>query len=135
MKDKLINLLASRVSIINHQASLLDNVKRAESEIESLIREFMPSGSGFNNGTSFDFDSSNKEKLVFYTGFHHMNEFGYYTGWTMHKVVATPSFRGFNLRVTGKDKNDIKEYIRQVFHNALSREIELIWNRIQLSKK
>src|SRR4051812_16451917 len=41
-----------------------------ESDVESYCREFMPSGSGFDAGTTLDFDASTAEKLVFVTSFH-----------------------------------------------------------------
>src|ERR1700733_9988314 len=56
--------------------------------------ELLPSGSGFDNGTKLDTIASNAEKLVFTTAFHHMNENGYYDGWTEHTVYVTPSFDG-----------------------------------------
>jgi hypothetical protein len=37
----------------------------ATSRIIELVREFMPSGSGFDNGTELDLDRSTSEKLVF----------------------------------------------------------------------
>ena len=49
-----------------------------------------------------------------------MNEYGAYVGWTEHDVIVTPAFDGFNLRVTGRDRNQIKEYIGDVFHTWLS---------------
>ena len=49
--------------------------------IDTLMEQ-MPSGSGFDNGTSIDLDASHAEKLVFNTSFHHMDEAGDYDGWT-----------------------------------------------------
>ena len=49
-----------------------------------------------------------------------VDENGYYDGWTEHEVIIIPSLRyGFNVKVTGKNKNDIKEYIRHVFNNIV----------------
>jgi hypothetical protein len=53
-----------------------------------------------------------------------MNTHGYYEGWTEHKVIVTPSWHGFNIRVTGKDKNQIKEYITETFHYVLNEEFK-----------
>lgn len=93
--------------------------------IRALVTERMPSGSGFDNGTKFDFDKSTPEKLVFITSFHHMDENGGYCGWTEHEIIVTPSLVfGLNLRVTGKNRNDIKDYISEVFYNALGTMIE-----------
>lgn len=95
-----------------------------EGRIEELVSENMPSGSGFDAGTKIDFEASHGAKLVFTTSFHHMNEVGYYDGWTEHTVTVTPSFTGFNLRISGRNRNDIKEYIGDVFHTALGVEVD-----------
>ena len=98
--------------------------KRHFITIERIIKDHFPSGSGFDSGTTLDMGESNGEKLVFYTSFHHMDENGFYDGWTEHKVIVTPSLSfGYNLRITGKDRNDIKEYIADCFIEALEREI------------
>jgi hypothetical protein len=100
-------------------------------ELERVIKEHLPSGSGFDNGTTLDFSKSTPvidkfcriKKIVFSTSFHHMNEHGSYDGWTEHNVIITPDWHGFHLRVTGKDKNGIKDYIADCFHNALMKEL------------
>lgn len=99
---------------------------RWESTIESLVRDHMPSGSGFDSGTTLDMDASHAEKLVFHTSFHHMHDGGYYDGWTEHTITVTPSFQGINLRVGGRNRNNIKDYIHETFSFALGRVIE--WN-------
>lgn len=91
--------------------------------LESLEREFLPSGSGFDSGTTLDIDASTPNKLVFHTSFHHLHASGYYDGWTDHKVTVTPNLAfGFDLRVSGRNKNGIKEYIAEVFHSALMQD-------------
>jgi hypothetical protein len=86
-----------------------------------LVREHMPSGSGFDKGTTLDLNQSTEEKLVFFTSFHHMNGHGFYTGWTSHKVVVRPSlFYDFHLSITGRDENGIKETIHEAFTSALN---------------
>jgi hypothetical protein len=99
--------------------------KHAET-ISALVREHMPSGSGFDCGTTLDTELSHAEKLVFTTRFHHMDENGYYCGWTEHTVTVTPSFSGFNLRISGRNRNDIKEYIHHAFSSALWTELERV---------
>lgn len=102
---------------------------RHEEVIEKLCYEYLPHGSGFDSGTTFDFDNSREDRLVFNTAYHHMDEGGYYDGWTNHQVIVTPSLAfGFSLRITGKDKNDIKEYMHQVFSAVLDEKID--WDEI-----
>jgi hypothetical protein len=95
-----------------------------EDSIGNLCREYLPSGSGFDAGSHIDLDASHAEKLVFTTSYHHMNNGGYYDGWTEHTVTVTPSFiGGFNIRVSGRNQNDIKGYIAESFSYVLQMEV------------
>lgn len=95
-----------------------------EETIEEIVKNYLPSGSGINSGVKFNFDESKAERLIFAFGFHHMNENGYYDGWTEHKLVVTPSLQsGFDLKITGRDRNQIKEYLYEVFSEALEEKI------------
>lgn len=92
--------------------------------IEELLSDF-PSGSGFDNGTKLDLDDSTGEKLVFTTSYHHMNDGGMYDGWTDHVVTVEPSLEmGYRLKIRGSNRNDIKEYIADIFHSCLDAEVE-----------
>jgi hypothetical protein len=95
--------------------------------IGALVKEHLPSGSGFDSGTKLDVERSGEERLVFSTSFHHMNEGGYYDGWSEHEVIVTPSLAlGFNLRITGRDRNEIKDYMHQAFNAALSTDVAIV---------
>jgi hypothetical protein len=92
-----------------------DFKEQALDKINKLVGE-LPYGSGFDSGCSIDLEKSNGEKIVIKTAFHHMDENGYYDGWTEHTVIITSSLQyGFNVNVTGKNKNQIKNYIFEVF--------------------
>jgi len=87
-----------------------------------LFDDLLPSGSGIDNGTQIDIERSTGEKIVLITSFHHMNSGGYYDGWTEHTVVIKPSLiHGIDLLITGKDRNEIKEYLYQTYWHALTR--------------
>lgn len=84
------------------------------------VENALPSGSGFDSGCKFDVSASRPDKLVFTTSFHHMNDAGMYDGWTDHKVTVVPSLMfGFELRVSGKDRDGIKDYIAEAFQSVL----------------
>lgn len=88
------------------------------------IMDSAPSGSGFDNGTQLDEEKSNRSKLVFHTSYHHMNEAGYYDGWTDHTITVVPTLVGTEYKVSGRNRNDIKDYIGDVFASWLSEEEE-----------
>lgn len=93
--------------------------------ISYMIRNYLPSGGGIDSGVQIDLDRSNGERLVFNTAYHHMNDSGMYDGWTEHTVAVTPSLLfGFNLTVSGRDRNDIKNYLAEMFSHTLGEEID-----------
>lgn len=92
--------------------------------IRTICSDQMPSGSGVDTGTEFDWDESKPERLVFIASCHHMTEIGYYDGWTDHQIIVTPSLLfGYSIRVTGRNRNDIKDYLGDLFHAALGEEL------------
>lgn len=93
-----------------------------EDSINDML-ELLPSGSGLDAGVKFDWVKSTKDKLIFNFEFHHMNENGYYDGCTSHKLILTPSFAfGYDVRITGNDRNGIKEYLSQLFNELFTAE-------------
>lgn len=100
----------------NHKTTLLDLEKK------------LPSGSGIDTGTHIILESRknyaecevDKFGFVLQTAFHHMNEHGMYDGWTEHQVRVKPTFVGIDLRISGRDRNQIKEYLYQVYELALT---------------
>lgn len=103
--------------------------------LEALAREHLPSGSGFDSGSSFNLEESRPDRLIFGTSFHHMDDSGMYDGWTEHRAIVTPSFVGrFDLKITGRDRNGIKDYIAETFHNLLSAPVRLSDLGVDLSE-
>jgi hypothetical protein len=93
--------------------------------LELLVKEYMPSGSGINAGTSLMLSKQKTGELRFGTSFQHMNSDGYYEGWTSHEIIVRPNLaHGFDLQITGQNKNGIKEYLGDIFHIALSQMID-----------
>lgn len=92
--------------------------------LETIVRDFLPSGSGWDNGTTLDRERSTPEKLVFVGAFHHMDEHGSYDGWTDHTVTVRPSLVfGPTVTVSGRNRNGIKDYLAEMFQYAVTREI------------
>lgn len=117
--------IASLVQAIENcrQSKNIDWESRHAVRLSALIKEYMPSGSGWDCGTKLDIDVSSDTKLVFYGEFHHMDESGVYAGWTTHKVIARPGFDDVRLSIGGSDRNSIKDYLHDTFHVALIRQV------------
>jgi hypothetical protein len=125
--EKLYARIASLVQAIENcqRSGNTEWERRHEEVVDHLVKNFMPSGSGVDPGTSFNLKGSTPEKLVFATSFHHMNEHGYYDGWTSHGVTVRPSLAfGIMIHIAGPNRNDIKDYLHDVFDGALRAEIE-----------
>lgn len=121
--------------VIATQLGILENTNRAQSELteqwrhralehlSQIQRDILPSGSGFDNGTRIDLDKSNPNKIVFTTSYHHMNDQGYYDGWTHHTVTVKACLRlGLSLTISGVDRNEIKAFILDEFRETLNAE-------------
>jgi hypothetical protein len=50
---------------------------------------------------------------------------GYYDGWTDHTVKVYPDWSGVRLNITGRNRNDIKDYLYETWDYALSQEIDM----------
>jgi len=92
--------------------------------IASIVSTYMPSGAGWDCGTKLDMDKSARDKLVFYGSFHHMDDWGGYDGWTDHTITVRPGFTGPSITISGRDRNNIKAYIHELFYDSLSRIVE-----------
>lgn len=88
---------------------------RWDAYLDRIEKECLPSGSGFDAGTTIDREKSGPDRLVFLTSFHHMNATGYYDGWTEHTVTIRPTFTGPDVTVSGRNRNDVKSYIVDTF--------------------
>ncbi len=93
--------------------------ERWTERLQALQAE-LPSGSGWDNGTTIDLDRSKPNRIVLYGSFHHMDDSGSYDGWTEHEIIVTPAFSGVDVKVTGRNRNDIKDYLAEMFDHVLS---------------
>jgi hypothetical protein len=90
-----------------------------EDEILKML-ESLPNGLGFDTGIEFDWEKSTPLKLVFNFEYHHLNENGYYDGWTQHKLTITPTFGSYGMRITGRDRNQVKGYFYDIFSSLFT---------------
>lgn len=128
-KSILYKQLASAIQARKNceQAGNAEWYQKHSETIEQLVADFLPSGSGWDCGTKIDLGASHADKLVLYGEFHHMDENGFYDGWTAHVVTVTPSLLSdFNIRISGRDRNDVKEDLHERFDCSLRQSI--VWN-------
>lgn len=98
----------------------------ATKELQEL-KQFYPSGNGIE--ANFLVGHSDKDRLVFDVSYHHMNSNGYYVGYSNHLVIVVPSLLwDFEIRVTGKNKNNVKGCLCDVFNDALRQDVEWCWD-------
>jgi hypothetical protein len=106
-------------------------INRHADAIEAIAK-LLPRGSGIDSGTTVDIDKSTADRIVLNADFHHMDEHGFYDGWTEHQIIVSPSFIGrFSIRVTGRDRNGIKEYLSETYHYTLDQPLIETWNTEQ----
>lgn len=105
----------------NPQLHRVDNVR----EMLASLKDCLPSGSGIDSGTTIEIADCLENLIVLSCSYHHMNYVGYYVGWTDHTIRVSPTFDGFDLRITGKDRNDIRDYLGEVYYHALQQTIEI----------
>ena len=106
-------------------ARVVSQKNKSLNEIEkelTLLKELLPYGGGIESGCVISLEST-KKRIVIITNYWHPN---YSDEWTNHQVVITPSFVGeINLRITGKNKDNVKEYLQDIFREALMKEYEV----------
>lgn len=88
------------------------------------LEQMLPSGSGIDAGTKIDREKSGKDKVIINFEYHHLNGDGYYDGWTQHKLIVKPTFMGIEMNIQGRDRNDTKDYLYDLFDTVLNEQIE-----------
>lgn len=86
------------------------------------LYSMLPSGSGIDSGTTVV--DVHPKRLKLSCSFHHMNDVGMYDGWTEHTIRVTPGWRGIEVTVGGRNRNEICEYLHEVYSTTLSHPVE-----------
>ena len=85
----------------------------------------LPRGSGIDAGTTIV--SVTDKQIVLTAGYHHMNEGGYYDGWTHHTIhVRASLMHGITVGVSGPNRNQIKDYLQELYARVMEQEFEWI---------
>ena len=96
--------------------------------LEMIEKNYLPSGSGFDNGTSIDWENSTDNEIVLVSAYHKMDENGFYDGWVDLIINVTPSL-AFDIDIEidgdfGDDVYQLEDYIYDVFYIALTQEMK-----------
>jgi hypothetical protein len=87
----------------------------------ALLKEYLPNGNGSRRqqGLSVILLESTEKRIVIDTTYWHETGQG-----TVHQIIIKPSFEGeIATRVTGKNVNNVKEYLQDTFREALMSEV------------
>ncbi len=104
-------------------------------EDESL-EQLLPSGSGFDAGSKviWHFKKTNTKRITIESAYHFLNDGGYYVGWAHFEIIVLADMiTGFTLSLRSKGAwpqkyIQTKEYILDVFNDALERDVEVEYN-------
>ena len=101
--------------------------------VEGLISKHFPHGSGFDSKPEFSFDLSAYNKWIIFQSYHHMNDNGYYCGWSHFKIIVTPCFvGGFEIKIIAKHSSrecskrfNNDDYFYEVYYECLNKFIDI----------
>ncbi len=116
----LIECIASAVDAYKNCVKM-GNKEWENKHIETIkyLQDELPHGSGIDSGTKIDVDKCKSDRIVLTTSYHHMDENGFYSGWTDHIIRVYPSFDGIRMTISGPDRNQIKEYLHECYYWCL----------------
>jgi hypothetical protein len=99
----------------------------SRAQFEKCIDKVMlhaPSPSrGYNCGITRLDASSKPDRLVFVVPFLRYDSNGFVLGWRDYRVIATPRFFDISVRVTGREWQGTKQYLKETFYNWLSKPL------------
>ena len=98
-----------------------------DESLRPSLKEYLPSGSGFDTGTTVSYDESTPTFIVLYTSFHKMDENGYYDGWVDLEITVKPQYSKFDLEASPThytdDEDDLLDYVYDTFQYALNQDV------------
>ena len=99
--------------------------------IDEIENEILPSGSGFDAGCKIDREMFSRATFCLSFGYHHMNDTGFYTGWTEHTVKVRADFQSeVDLKISHV-RDPFAEYVYDTFYDVLREEVEVYFDGTQ----
>lgn len=110
-----------------------DDARHAWEDVLAQIEDELPSGSGFDSGTTINRGKSTADKIVLNSAFHHMDANGFYCGWSEMTVTIRASLRfGIECKINfhgNKRASSDADYFYQVFADAMHTETKAEYSR------
>lgn len=116
MKTTLISEIASKC---NWDKTVNDDYRWKCDLALSILQNELP-----YYGCKIDVSKSSISKVIITFDYHFMNDAGYYDGWEKYKLTVIPTLIGFDLKITGKNRNMIKDYFYDTFDYELRKVID-----------
>ena len=97
-------------------------------ELREIEKNYLPHGSGFDNGTKIE--KVTDQKIILKSAFHIMDDSGYYREWIDFIIIVRPGFTTISVDAIGQFSRlhkksygyGIKDYIEEEFYNCLTEE-------------
>lgn len=133
-----VRQIANAIQVLNgaNDTSYVLAHRMWKGRVETIEGLVLPFGSGMDNGCEIDIENSKPDSIIIDSGFHCMNDDGYYCGWVHARFTFKPSFLyGIvaECEVTSDSTDDrdrqesaCEEMQTRIIH-ALNSEIS--WNR------
>lgn len=97
-------------------------VTRWQTRIAKLV-EVIPRGSGIDRAPRKRSDIEVMPSVIrFEIGYHHEDDGGFY-GWTDHVITIRPAFDGLDVRVSGRNRRNVKDYLHEAMEHAFTRHV------------
>lgn len=97
MQKTLIQAIASEVNRYHNLCDMPHGEPQSAVDAIDQLEKMLPSGSGIDCGTKILLDECEPNKIVLYVEYHHVNDGGFYCGWSGHKLIVTPCFDGIGI--------------------------------------
>lgn len=132
VKKHVLHLIGSQCDRANRMRKRLGeddrfqaNLDNAELHVRFYASEFLPHGSGIDNGCVVDIKKSSLSKIILSVDWHHMDEHGYYDGWSTYTVTIAATFGDMHhIKVTGGRKDEtVKNCIVQALDMAFANDV------------
>jgi hypothetical protein len=123
-KMKVVEALASALSTMR-SCEREEMADRAKERVGKIQQELLLSGSGNDAGSEVLVDLCSDRKIVIQSDFHHMDENGFYSGWTKGVFTITPSFHGIEVKFVVRGRPDIKYWDARLFIDY--QEEQMFW--------